>query len=235
MGLKNFIDLKLYPQYKDNWDNDFFREIVLKYIHESYVCLDIGAGRGALIQMNFKGLAKKISGIDPSNSVYLNPYLDEAVVGYGEEMPFLDSQFNVVYANNVLEHIKYPDGFLKEVNRVLINDGVFIAKTPNKFHYMPLLATILPDSIHNWYHEMKGRPSHDTFPTFYKINSIKSVKKYAVQNGFKIEKIIMKEGRPEYLRSNPITYLFGFFYERIVNLLSLNSLKVVMYIVLRKV
>jgi ubiquinone/menaquinone biosynthesis C-methylase UbiE len=150
-------------------------------------------------------------------------------------MPFFeDNKFDLIYANNVLEHIENPDSFLKEVGRVVKHGGIFIAKTPNKNHYMPLLASLLPEKLHTWYHKLKGRPSEDTFPAFYRLNSRKSVKKYVESAGFEIVEINMIEGRPEYLRFNTISYFFGIAYERLVNLLRLDGIKIVMYIILRK-
>ena len=210
------FDHKFYKDFTGNWDNDIFWSIVLGYLDKTKTCLDVGAGRGALPQMAFKGFAKKVYGIDPSEAVNGNPYLDEANVGYGEHMPFYtDCQFDIVYANNVLEHIGNPMAFLKEMNRVITTGGFFIAKTPNRFHYMPLLAGILSEAVHNWYFKKKGRPSRDTFPTFYKLNSRKDVKKFADQTGFTIHEIRMVEARPEYLRIHFIPYIFGIAYERI--------------------
>ena len=41
---------------------------LLKYLKDNSIstCLDVGAGRGALPQMAFKGFAKKVYGIDPN-------------------------------------------------------------------------------------------------------------------------------------------------------------------------
>ena len=49
-----------------------------------------------------------------------------------------------------------------------------------------------------------------------------------------LEKLEYEEGRPEYLRFNGLTYLIGFLYERTVNTLNLNGLKVSLYVTMRK-
>jgi ubiquinone/menaquinone biosynthesis C-methylase UbiE len=230
----NSFDEKFYPGFKNGWDNDFFRSLVLKYLDNTKTCLDIGAGRGALPQMAFKGVAKKVYGIDPSEAVMNNPYLDEANVGFGENMPYPDALFDLVYANNVLEHISNPEEFLAEVNRVLKTSGIFIAKTPNTNHYMPLFAKLLPEKLHDWYHKLKGRPSEDTFPAFYKMNSKSSLSQLANKTGFSIKEIRFVEGRPEYLRFHFLPYLLGIAYERTINRLKLDRFKVVIYIVFQK-
>lgn len=47
--------------------------------------------------------------------------------------PFLDNQFNLVVAIDVLEHVPQEElfAFLQEIQRVLQNGGVFIARFPN--------------------------------------------------------------------------------------------------------
>jgi predicted nicotinamide N-methyase len=52
--------------------------------------LDIGAGAGIVSQMNFKGLARRIHGIDPDPRVLENPYLNQASIGNAEHIPHED-------------------------------------------------------------------------------------------------------------------------------------------------
>ena len=44
---------------------------------------------------------------------------------------FEDSYFDAVYLNNILEHVPDPAGFLKEVYRVLKDEGVIFTSVPN--------------------------------------------------------------------------------------------------------
>jgi len=48
----------------------------------------------------------------------------------GEAMPLEDKSFDSVFSSEVLEHVFNPDTFLKEANRVMKMDGLFLISTP---------------------------------------------------------------------------------------------------------
>lgn len=186
--------------------------------------------------MNFRRLAKKVCGVDPDAVVLKNPFFDEAKIGKGECLPYDDEKFDIVYTDNVFEHLEDPQKVFLEVHRVLKENGCFISKTPNIYHYVPLLARITPHWLHVLYANLLGRKEEDTYPTFYRANSRKKIMRLAKRTGFKIEQIILVEGRPEYLRFFPLAYLGGFVYERLVNKFNwLESFKIVICVVLRKI
>lgn len=234
-SIVRWMDRQLYPRYSDNWDNSFFRDTILGELSDDAVVLDLGAGAGIVEQTRFRGQAKHISGVDLDRRVLENPYLDEAKVGDGERLPFDDASFDVVFCNNVLEHLEHPDQVFSEVVRVLKPGGVFLAKTPNRTHYVPLIASCTPHWFHQMVNKMRGRSVEDTFPTCYLANSPRDVSRHANEAGLKVRSIELFEGRPEYLRMTPITYLAGWLYERLVNATSrLQGYRAVMISVLEK-
>lgn len=218
--LTEWMDITLYPDFKDNWDDDLFRKILEEKINSGTFCLDYGAGRGNVKQMDFMSVAKFVAGVDPDKGVIENPYLNEAKLLDLENLiiPYSDNTFDIVFSDNVMEHVRNPGIAFKEIVRVLKPGGVFLSKTPNKWHYMPIIARVTPTGFHKLYNKLRGRDEKDTFPTVYKCNTLQSVVKLAHETGFECEGIQFIEGRPEYLRLATLTYLFGFLYERIVNL-----------------
>jgi SAM-dependent methyltransferase len=224
-ALTKWMDKTWYPGYEDNWDNKRFRTLLLDRIEPDFILLDYGAGRGALSEMNFKGKAKKIFGVDPDKAVLDNPYLDDARIlpMASGVIPHEANSFDLVFANNVLEHIQQLAVCFEEIRRVLKPGGLFISKTPNKWHYVPVLARITPHAFHTFVNRLRGRERRDTFPTVYKCNTPKAVKKYASNAGLRLLEIQLWEGRPEYLRMLAPLYVCGYLYERWVNALPFLS------------
>jgi SAM-dependent methyltransferase len=152
-----------------------------------------------------------------------NPMVDEARITDGRVVPYDNDTFDVVFADNVLEHLPDPHFAFREIHRVLKPGGMFLFKTPNKWHYMPIIARSTPHRFHRWISRKRGRQDVDTFPTLYRANSIKDIRRLANSVCFEIEELELIEGRPEYLRMNWLTYLIGVIYERIVNSVRLLS------------
>jgi len=211
------MDRAWYPNYQRNWDDRLFRERILEALNPQSAVLDLGAGAGIVEQMNFRGAARRVCGIDLDPRVTSNPMLDEGKLGNAEAIPYPDATFDVVFADNVLEHLENPLKVFTEVHRVLSPGGVFLLKTPNVWHYMPTIARMTPHSFHRLVNRMRGRADADTFPTRYRANSRRAVARLASASGLTVESLATHEGRPEYLRMTAPTYVVGALYEKLVN------------------
>ncbi len=197
--------------------------------------LDIGAGRGASPFMSFKDHAKYVIGTDIDKVVLENKKVDKAVhTPDGSLTGVKDASVDIVVSKDVLEHVATPEKFFTEVSRVLKPGGIFMGKTPGGGHYVPLFAKLTPMWFHKWFNKMRGRDVVDTFPTTYLCNSRKHLKKWAKLTGLELTELSFQEGRPEYLRFNPVIYFAGFLYERTVNVLKLNRFKAVIYVTMTK-
>jgi SAM-dependent methyltransferase len=215
--LTEWMDRTWYPDFKSHWDDWLFRDRILKHLRPDSVVLDLGAGAGILPQMNFRGIAARVFGIDLDARVADNPMLDEARMADAARIPYEADLFDAVWADNVLEHLAEPLTVFREVARVLKPGGVFLFKTPNRRHYVPLLARLTPQRFHEYVNRLRGRAVVDTFPTLYRANTRADVLRFAGQSGLSVERVELIEGRPEYLRIAWPAYLVGAAYERLVN------------------
>ncbi len=237
MSLIHTLDRVLYSNFKDHWDDWLFRERVIDVI-QHWTCrniLDLGAGSGRLKQMDFRQLAARVCGVDPNPAVLENPFLDEARVGDGIAIPYADESFDLVFANNVLEHLTDPLRVFCEIRRVLRPGGFFLAKTPNKWHYVGIVSRLTPHWFHIWFNARRGRSEKDTYPTKYLANTPAALGRLSKAAGLDLQSLELIEGRPEYLRFAVVPYLLGALYERTVNRFSaLRNFRVLLIMTARR-
>lgn len=217
MSIVSYLDRTLYPRHGKNWDDSLFRDRILERMRPDSVVLDLGAGAGVVTAMDFRGHAARICGVDLDPRVVDNPMLDEGRIADAGTIPYGDAMFDLVFADNVVEHLDDPVAVFNEVCRVLKPGGCFLFKTPNKTHYMPTIARMTPHKFHQYVNRKRGRDEQDTFPTRYRANTAGDVRRVADAAGLELLRVDRIEGRPEYLRVTWPTYIVGYVYERLVN------------------
>jgi SAM-dependent methyltransferase len=236
-ALTAWIDRTFYPRLGANWDTQQLRDRIDARLTPDMEILDLGSGRGHLELLRFHGRCKFVAGVDPDPIVLSNTNLDEAKVQEPPRyaIPYPDNRFDLVFCSSVIEHVSDPTFFFSEAFRVLRPGGLFLAKTPNRRHYVATIARATPHRFHDFYNRLRGRSSHDTFPTVYACNTPGELRSVASAVGFKVLAINVVEGRPEYLRLTAPTYLAGLAYERMVNSAELfRGIRCVLFVELQK-
>ena len=120
-----------------------------------------------------KGKVAKVIGIDvdqgPRESVWTSFNLIQ-----GNSWPVQSNSIDLIVCDNVLEHIADPDRFFLEIHRVLRNGGYLCIRTPNRWSYVAIAATLIPNRFHSKVTTFvqDGRKEEDVFPTVYRCNSI---------------------------------------------------------------
>jgi len=92
--------------------------------------LDVGCADGSfcipLVEMGWE-----CYGVDKEKQKIVVDMPVEIVDIESEKLPFNNNFFDVVFAGEIIEHLRDPKFFLGEVKRVLKENGVFILTTPN--------------------------------------------------------------------------------------------------------
>lgn len=107
-----------------------------KEIPEDSSFLDVGCGAGYAMQKAAVDLNCQCSGLDPEPGAhgvgrYLKDLVSEHIAqGFAEDLPFKDKQYDVVFSSHVLEHVNDEQQSLREMKRVLKDDGVLIIGMP---------------------------------------------------------------------------------------------------------
>ena len=97
----------------------------------SPVCvLDLGCGEGNSKDL-FESLDKKIvwHGVDIEDSPEVKKRTresDSILTFDGVNLPYRDNYFDLIYTNQVLEHVRYPDALIADVFRVVKHGGILI-------------------------------------------------------------------------------------------------------------
>lgn len=139
-------------------------------------------------QSQLTGMARTVFGVDPfMESLKSNKQILHRVAGKLESLPFSSESFNLVSANMVMEHLEDPAQALREIQRVLTPGGCFVFHTPNKYHYLIFIASLLPQ----WFKDrlVKSTESRTPFRAFYRFNTIDQVKRAADSSRFMVDEL----------------------------------------------
>jgi 2-polyprenyl-6-hydroxyphenyl methylase/3-demethylubiquinone-9 3-methyltransferase len=159
---------------------DYAKNILkqLEINSEEINALEVGCGGGILTEEIAK-MGFITTGIDPSEQS-LNIAIKHAQEsnleikfekGTGENLPFQNNSFDVVFCCDVLEHVRDLPKVISEISRVMKNGGIFIYDTFNrtifsKIGVIKILQewkrwAIMPPNLHVW--EMFIKPDEIRF------------------------------------------------------------------------
>ncbi len=179
--------------------------------------LDIGCGRNAPMLRRLAGRTRSRYGIDLVEFVSSDPEvtLVNADVCH---MPFLgDNSIDVAFSRSVMEHIEDVESAYKELYRVLRPGGKYLFLTPNRWHYVPIIASIIPNKWHPQIVKMvSDRVEEDVFPTFYRANTGSDIRGLSHSAGFRIDRLEYLTQYPAYFVFSKTLFWVGCQYERLL-------------------
>lgn len=111
-------------------------EFVPPYITSA---LDIGCGAGNFGRLLKTQFGAEVWGIEPDkkSATIAESVLDKVINDVFDEgsLKKLDRKFDVIFFNDVLEHVPDPDWTLRNCHKLLTPDGVIVASLPNMRFY----------------------------------------------------------------------------------------------------
>ena len=110
------------------------------------------------------------------------------------ELPFPDESFDVLSANQVLEHIWNTDKFFREINRVLKKEGYAVISTPNLSCFHSIFFILLGQQtpvVHLIDRQVGNflRGTKVSSPQHFKAFNIPALRDLSEYYGFKVEMI----------------------------------------------
>jgi 2-polyprenyl-3-methyl-5-hydroxy-6-metoxy-1,4-benzoquinol methylase len=198
---------------------------VQSLLRPEMIMLDVGCGRGAGAERMaknpaekcrlFKGACQKVIGIDVDTAGAQNTLIDEFRAIEGDSWPVETASVDLLVSDAVVEHIERPDQFFAECRRVVKPGGFLCMRTPNRWSYVALGASIVPNRFHAKFvgKMQRGREAKDVFPTYYRANTISALKRLLKKHCF--EGCVYRHiAEPNYLGFAPWSYAFGVWLHR---------------------
>ncbi len=115
--------------------------------------LDIGCKSGMLLHLiESRGIDGQYKGIDISEEAIKNiktgPKISVHQADITKELPIEDKWADIIYALEVIEHVRSPLSALEGFHRVLKDDGLAVISVPNPYYWQNMLLNFLrvPDN-----------------------------------------------------------------------------------------
>lgn len=147
----------------------------LRYMKKQGKLLDLGCGSGRGLKRFRSYGGWQTFGIDLYFDKNASKYGDCAKAS-GQDMPFSDKTFDVIYLSQVIHHVPNPHKLLREVSRCLKEDG-----------YLLLIENLEDNALLRISRELY--PSHDGMQEIGDFSRLKKrdIQKLLAKTGFSIE------------------------------------------------
>ncbi len=207
-------------------DLAFFSLIRSLYLRQNITkVLDYGAGRNYYIQdfnpsthsflmkdlRNLQYGGAEVTAVDVSAAVLTHPTSDHQYhIVPDAPLQFENDTFDLIVSDFVFEHLQVPELLASELQRILKPGGWIMARTPNRYGYVALIASLVPNALHTAVlkYVQPDRKDLDVFPTYYRVNTLSKAKKYFNQCDVKS---MSEHWEPQYFFGRKWLYLVNKF------------------------
>ncbi len=217
-----------YARLRPGWrtSGDEFEALTRQYISPSARVLDLGCGRGGVMELFWRDVNHYV-GLDPDLTSLrehrLRPLASAPrppllTCALGDLLPFRAQSFDLVIALWVFEHLADPARVFREIARVLAPGGHLLFLTPNAHHPLilfnrfnwafPVVQKILVPRLY-------GRAETDTFRVHYRANTLAQLHRLAAAPGFHISSL-RAISDPTYLAFNELFFQVSIMFEALL-------------------
>jgi len=193
-------------------------------LEPSSVVLDLGCGRGAAqddpspwrrqLQI-LRGKCSTVIGADLDPAASSNPHIDDFILIEDGKVALPDAHVDLCVSDAVVEHVDDVTGFFAECARLVKPGGYLCLRTPNAWNYATIATRAIPNRLHT--HVLRvvqpERKEEDVFPTLYRCNTVRGVRRAMERHGF-ASVVHTFESEPAYLSFSRVTYALGVLHQR---------------------
>jgi SAM-dependent methyltransferase len=203
-----------------------YRRLIATRVDARTRLLDVGCGHAELLRDSYERSAH-VCGVDPDvEALRENRALANRVAGLAERLPFRDAAFDLVALAWVLEHLPHPERAFREIHRILRPGGTVVFLTPNTWNYNVWAIRLVPNVFHGYFtRRLYSRDEHGTYPTQYKVNSIRRIHSMLTRVGFRRDEVVFN-GDPTYISLNEPLFRFACLLERLLDVPQLRRARV---------
>jgi SAM-dependent methyltransferase len=209
------IRSRLYPRAAHPFE--VYRQETFRLASRAERIIDVGCGHTAPDLEAIPAHRCKV-GVDPDAD--LRPAAAPSVKfvrATSTRLPFPDASFDLLLSKSVLEHLESPEESFREFARVLRPGGTALLLTPNRWDYVSMISTLVPNRLHPWIVRVTtGRDESDTFPTYYRANTAGRLRSLAARCGLQVTSVRHLREHPHYLAFSTPSYVAGVLFEQAV-------------------
>ena len=207
---------RLYPE--DEWPGMIHRKTIRDAGGPDSIYVEIGCGRDATALRETKSVYRYSLGIDLEMAVQSPAGAEWGVsVADAHHLPLRDGSVSVISTADVVEHLADPTVMFKECARVLKPGGRLIVSTVNQWFPPIVLGRLMPHRLRQLVNRIATDTElEDTFPTYYRANTGRSLIAAAEHSGLKPLDVRYLSHHPRYCMFSVVTYRLGVVLERMV-------------------
>lgn len=172
--------------------DEWYEALVAKLVFAGCRWLDVGCGRflfpsNAALAQQLADRAGHLTGVDPSDNIHDNPFVDERFQGLLEEYQISES-FDLVTFRMVVEHVTDPEATVAKLAKLVRPGGRVVVYTVNRWSPVTLVSAVTPFALHGplvkFFFNTEER---DAFPTAYRMNTRQTLARQFADGGFREE------------------------------------------------